>query len=232
MASPANSPRLRGKVADDEVAVGRGRLTTPGHLTVPEGSQGLVVFAHGSGSSRRSPRNQFVADHLYAAGLATLRLDLLSDAEARDRTNAFDADVLAVRLLGATRWAREHPACSDLPIGYFGASTGAGAALVATAEDRSIAAVVSRGGRPDLAEGRLSAVFAPTLLIVGGADPEVRDLNERVARRLRCEHRLIVIPGATHLFEEPGALDAVAEHASSWFTHHLTKPGTHEDLGL
>jgi putative phosphoribosyl transferase len=232
MTSPLNAAHLSGTLADDEVVIGRGRLATPGHLTVPAGSQGLVLFAHGSGSSRRSPRNQFVADQLETAGLATLRFDLLSDEEARDRVNVFDAELLAVRLLGATRWAREHPACSDLPIGYFGASTGAAAALLATAEDRTVAAVVSRGGRPDLAEGRLSAVFAPTLLIVGGADPQVRDLNERAARRLRCEHRLVVIPGATHLFEEPGALEAVADHASSWFRHHLARVGAHEDLGL
>jgi dienelactone hydrolase len=173
-----------------------------------------------------------VADQLDEAGLATLRFDLLSDDEARDRANVPDAELLAVRLLGATRWAREQPACSELPIGYFGASTGAGAALLAAAEDRSIAAVVSRGGRTDLAEERLSAVFAPTLLMVGGADPQVRVLNERAARRLRCEHRLVVIPGATHLFEEPGALEAVAVDASSWFTHYLPRATAHEDLGL
>ncbi len=206
---------------DDEVVVAPERIAVPGHLVVPAGARGLVLFAHGSGSSRLSPRNRFVAERMQAAGHATLLFDLLSDEEARDRANVFDTELLAIRLLVATRWARRHPACTGLPVGYFGASTGAGAALLAAAEDPTVAAVVSRGGRPDLAGARLTAVFAPTLLIVGGADPAVRAINEEAARRLRCEHRLVVVPGATHLFEEPGTLDAVADHAAAWFTDHF-----------
>ena len=206
---------------DEEVRVAPKALAAPGHLTVPTGARGLVIFAHGSGSSRHSPRNRMVADHLADAGVATLLFDLLSEDESRDRANVFDVELLAVRLLRATHWVRQHPAAADLPVGYFGASTGAAAALYAAAEDRTVAAVVSRGGRPDLAAERLSAVRAPTLLIVGGADPVVRELNEQAARRLRCEHRLVVVSGATHLFEEPGALEAVARHAAAWFTHHL-----------
>ena len=221
MMSGRRAPRLRDLIADDEVVVAPRSLAAPGHLAVPAAATGLVLFAHGSGSSRTSPRNRFVASRLHDAGMATLLFDLLSDDEARDRANVFDTELLAIRLLVATRWARGHPACSGLDVGYFGASTGAGATLVAAAEDPSVAAVVSRGGRPDLAGARLAAVFAPTLLIVGGADPTVRELNERAARRLPCEHRVVVIPGATHLFEESGALDAVAGYAASWFTHHL-----------
>jgi len=221
MTSGRPTPRARDVIADDDVVVAPPRLAAPGHLTVPAAATGLVAFAHGSGSSRTSPRNRFVASRLHDAGVATLLFDLLSDDEARDRANVFDAELLAIRLLVATRWARGHPACSGLGVGYFGASTGAAAALLAAAEDPSVAAVVSRGGRPDLAGARLAAVVAPTLLIVGGADPTVRELNERAARRLRCEHGVVVIPGATHLFEEPGALDAVARYAASWFTHHL-----------
>ena len=205
----------------DDVVVVPGRLSLPGQLAVPVGARGLVLFAHGSGSSRLSQRNLFVADRLHDVGLGTLLFDLLSDDEARDRDNVFDTELLAVRLLAATRWIRQQTLAGGLPIGYFGASTGAGAALMAAAEDRSIGAVVSRGGRPDLAAARLSAVFAPTLLIVGGADPTVLELNEQASRRLRCEHRLVVIPGATHLFQEPGALGVVAGHAESWFTGHL-----------
>ena len=214
-----------------EVVVAPERLAVAGQLVVPKGPGGLVVFAHGSGSSGKSVRNRFVAERLQAAGHATLLFDLLSDAEAGDPTDDFDAELLAVRLLAATRWARSQPACRGLRVGYFGASTGAGAALLAAAEDPSVAAVVVRGGRPDLAGNRLTAVFAPTLLIVGAVDPTVRALNEAAARRLRCEHRLVVVPGATHLFEEPGALDAVADQASTWFTDHL-RPSSAEDLRL
>jgi putative phosphoribosyl transferase len=204
-----------------DVVVAPERIAAPGRLVVPTDARGLVVFAHGTGSSRTSPRNRFVAQRLEEAGLATLLFDLLSGEEALDRTNVFDIELLAVRLLVATRWARHHPACAGLDVGYFGASTGAGAALLAASEDPTIAAVVSRGGRPDLAADRLTAVSAPTLLIVGGADPTVRAINENATRRLRCEHRLVIVPGATHLFEEPGALEAVADHAATWFTDHL-----------
>jgi putative phosphoribosyl transferase len=210
-----------GEVSTAEVVVAPERFAAPGFLAVPRSPRGLVVFAHGSGSSRSSPRNRFVAQRLEVAGHATLLFDLLSDDEARDRANVFDTELLAVRLLVATRWARRHPACADLPVGYFGASTGAGAALLAAAEDPTVAAVVSRGGRPDLAGTRLTAVAAPTLLIVGGADPAVRAINEDATRRLRCEHRLVVVPGATHRFEEPGALEAVATEAATWFTDHF-----------
>jgi len=191
----------------------------PADLTVLRGAAGWVVFAHGSGSSRRSPRNVRVAEELHRAGLATLLFDLLTDEEARERRNVFDVELLARRLLAATRWLRGRPEARGLPIGYFGASTGAAAALLAAAElGDAIAAVVSRGGRPDLAWERLPEVKAPTLLVVGGADTVVLELNERAARRLTCPHELVVVPGATHLFEEPGALEQVAQLACSWFT--------------
>jgi putative phosphoribosyl transferase len=193
---------------------------------VPSSARGLVLFAHGSGSSRHSPRNQFVSRALQRAGLATLLFDLLSPEEALERANVFDVELLAVRLLAVTKWARARPACAGLQLGYFGASTGGAAALWAAAEDPTVGAVVSRGGRPDLASARLGAVRAPTLLIVGGADTVVLGLNEGAASQLRCEHRLAVVPRATHLFEEPGALEAVAELARDWFVQHLAPVGT------
>ncbi len=206
---------------DAEMNVDVGGLTLPGHLTVPRDAVGTVVFAHGSGSSRHSPRNQFVADQLNAAGLATLTFDLLTDAEARDRRNVFDISLLASRLALATDWVRRQPAVDDLPIALFGASTGAAAALVAASDpSRPFAAVVSRGGRPDLAGDRLGHVTAPTLLIVGGDDTEVLALNREAGRPLRCEHQLTVVPGATHLFEEPGTLEAAASLAADWFVSH------------
>jgi putative phosphoribosyl transferase len=206
---------------DAEVDVEVGAFTLPGHLTVPSDAVGVVVFAHGSGSSRHSPRNQFVADELHIAGLATLTFDLLTDAEAADRRNVFDIGLLANRLARATDWVRHHDAVAGLPVGLFGASTGAAAALVAaSAAASSIAAVVSRGGRPDLAGNRLGHVTAPTLLIVGGADTEVLSLNRQAQRSLRCENRLSVVPGATHLFEEPGTLEQVAALAAEWFVEH------------
>jgi putative phosphoribosyl transferase len=163
---------------------------------------------------------------MHEGGLATLLFDLLAPDEALDRANVFDVELLAVRLLAATRWARANPACAGLSIGYFGASTGAGAALWAAAEDPSVGAVVSRGGRPDLASARLSAVESPTLLIVGGADEVVLRLNEEAAARLRCEHRLAIVRDATHLFEEPGALEAAADLARNWFVRHLGPTST------
>lgn len=208
--------------ADDEVAVPAGAVTLAGHLTVPEGATGVVAFAHGSGSSRRSPRNRAVARVLQDAGLGTLLFDLLTPAEERDRANVFDIGLLAGRLLAANRWLRGRPVTARLPLGYFGASTGAAAALWAAAEpDAPVAAVVSRGGRPDLAGDRLAAVTAPTLLIVGGDDHAVLELNRRAQARLGGDSRLVVIPGATHLFEEPGTLPAAAEAARDWFLAHL-----------
>lgn len=193
-----------------------------GELTCPPDSRGLVIFAHGSGSSRRSPRNRAVASSLNQARLATLLFDLLTPDEAGRRELVFDIGLLAHRLELVTRWALEEPATSGLPIGYFGASTGAGAALRAAAAARDVVgAVVSRGGRPDLAADRLPQVRAATLLVVGSRDPQVLDLNRRAAAMLRCPHRLVVVEGATHLFEEPGTLEAVADLATTWFVEHL-----------
>ncbi|WP_435843059.1 phosphoribosyltransferase family protein [Streptomyces lavendulae] len=223
-AAPAQASG-QGPTPAGEVVVGAGGTALPGLLTVPEGAAGVVVFAHGSGSgsSRLSPRNRHVAEVLNRAGLATLLFDLLTPAEAHDRAKVFDIPLLALRLTQATGWLR---AQLDVRICHFGASTGAAAALVAAAEPRSgIASIVSRGGRPDLAVSRLAAVRAPTSLIVGGADDPVLDLNRQAAARMRCEHRIGVVPGATHLFEEPGAPDAVADAALDWFTRHLAHPG-------
>ena len=193
----------------------------PGRLTAPAGARGIVVFAHGSGSSRLSPRNQTVATSLNAAGFGTLLLDLLTDAESLDRRNVFDIAELGARLASARRWLADRPEVAGLPVGYFGASTGAAAALVAAAGDRTISAVVSRGGRPDLAGDALGLVTAPTLLIVGGLDDLVLDLNRQAMGRMRCDTALEVVPGATHLFEEPGALEQVADLAGRWFAQHL-----------
>lgn len=202
-----------------EVEVDAGGLALAGDLALPEGAGAVVVFAHGSGSSRRSPRNRTVAAGLNRAGLGTLLFDLLTPAEEADRANVFDIEPLAGRLAAATAWLRRR---APLPVGYFGASTGAAAALwAASAADADIGAVVSRGGRPDLAGPRLAGVRAPTLLVVGGRDTTVLELNRAAQRELLCETRLEVVPGATHLFEEPGALDEVAALARDWFTRHL-----------
>ena len=206
---------------DEDVVVVVGGTRLGGHLHVPAHAVGVVLFAHGSGSSRHSPRNQYVAGVLNDAGLATLLFDLLDDEEERDRANVFDITLLASRLGGASEWLRHEDVVNRLPLAYFGASTGAAAALWAAAErGAQIVAVVSRGGRPDLADARLGEVVSPTLLIVGGADEEVLELNRRAQARLRCECRLDVIPGATHLFEEPGALEAAAYAARDWFLRH------------
>ena len=205
-----------------EVTIDVAGVRLGGHLTLPEATPGVVLFAHGSGSSRHSPRNIAVARVLNRAGLGTLLFDLLTHAEATERANVFDMGLLARRLRGATTWLRAQPGCRTLRIGYFGASTGAAAALWAAAEPNAdIAAVVSRGGRPDLAGPRLAAVRAPTLLIVGGHDQVVIERNREAARQLQCEHRLEIVPGATHLFEEPGTLERAAELATDWFTDHL-----------
>ncbi len=204
-----------------EVAVATGDVELPGILAVPTGAAATVVFAHGSGSSRLSARNARVAEVLADAGLATLLFDLLTPVEAGDRLNVFDVPLLAGRLAAATDWlATDQEAC-DLTVGYFGASTGAAAALWAAAADPRVRAVVSRGGRPDLARARLSAVRAPTLLIVGSFDPLVLELNEEARQFMRCECQLEIVPCATHLFEEPGTLEAVARLARDWFVRHL-----------
>ncbi len=182
---------------------------------------GLVIFAHGSGSSRLSPRNSYVARALNSQAMATLLFDLLTDRESADRANVFDIEVLARRLMIATRWARANPATRALPVAYFGASTGAAAALVAAAQDSGIAAVVSRGGRPDLAGKALAQVRAPTLLIIGGDDVEVIGLNQPAYARMTCEREIAIVPGATHLFEEPGTLDEVVDLAARWFRSHF-----------
>jgi putative phosphoribosyl transferase len=199
-----------------------GTTRLAGYLTLPAGALGIVIFAHGSGSSRQSQRNRRVARILTQAGLGTLLFDLLTPAEELHRANVFDIGLLAGRLGEVTAWLRSQPLAADAAIGYFGASTGAAAALWAAAERGSnIAAIVSRGGRPDLAGPRLAAVTAPTLLIVGGLDTAVLDLNRRAAADLHCDHDLVIVPGATHLFEEPGALDAAAELARQWFVRHM-----------
>ncbi|MDF3299916.1 phosphoribosyltransferase family protein [Streptomyces tropicalis] len=211
-----------GLAADREVDIAAGAVRLRGRLTVPAGADGIVVFAHGSGSSRRSPRNRFVAAGLQRAGLGTLLFDLLTEEEEADRDNVFDIPLLAGRLVGVTDWLRAQSAAQGLAVGYFGASTGAAAALWAAAEERARpAAIVSRGGRPDLAGPRLPEVTAPTLLVVGSADPIVLDLNRQARDLLRCESRIAVVPGASHLFEEPGALEAVTDLARDWFTDHM-----------
>ena len=225
-----------------EVAISAGPVLLPGVLEIPAGAPGVVLFAHGSGSSRFSSRNRFVAEVLRRGGLGTLLFDLLTEPEAADRANVFDIPLLASRLAAAADWlraARDIPSwgdgsggerrggaapgriAGDRPVAYFGASTGAAAALVAAADDPSIASIVSRGGRPDLAGEALPRVKAPTLLIVGGDDHIVVDLNRDALERLACPRELAVIPGATHLFEEPGALEQVAHLALDWFRRHF-----------
>jgi predicted phosphoribosyltransferase/dienelactone hydrolase len=213
----AANPARHGEVSIDAAGV---RLS--GHLTLPEASPGVVLFAHGSGSSRHSPRNLAVARVLNEAGLGTLLFDLLTPAEASERGNVFDVGLLARRLRSATAWLGAQPGCQSLRVGYFGASTGAGAALWAAADPKAdVDAVVSRGGRPDLAGARLAAVRTPTLLIVGGLDLEVLERNREAERLLNCEHRLEIVPGASHLFEEPGTLEHAGRLATEWFTKHL-----------
>jgi putative phosphoribosyl transferase len=208
---------------------GAGAVTIPadgvrlvGDLGWPEHPGGIVLFAHGSGSGRLSPRNQFVAECLREAGLATLLFDLLTEREGADRRNVFDIHFLARRLVAATAWAAARPDLAELPIGYFGASTGAAAALLAAVlSPTPIAAIVSRGGRPDLAGWVLPRVTAPTLLMVGSRDTVVLDLNRAALAQLRCPKELTIVPGAGHLFEEPGTLAAAAGRAAGWFVRHL-----------
>ena len=209
-----------------EVQIPAGRAMLSGNLTIPENAIALVLFAHGSGSSQHSPRNQFVARKLNGAGLGTLLFDLLTPAEealdVHTREHRFNISLLAERLVHATKWTCQQEETRDLNIGYFGSSTGGAAALVAAAEiPQDIGAVVSRGGRPDLAGDALPKVQAPTLLIVGGNDDVVIELNEMARAQMRCEVKLEIISGATHLFEEPGALEQVAKLASDWFSRPI-----------
>ncbi len=214
------------KKIERQVEIPSGRRRLSGILHVPPDAVGAVAFAHGSGSGRFSPRNQFVARVLQGAGLATLLLDLLEEEEAEDREKVFDIELLAERLQSAAGWLCQEAATRALRLGYFGASTGAGAALVAAArEPAAVGAVVSRGGRPDLATDHLPAVRAPTLLIVGGHDDVVIELNEQALRLLPCPKQLVIVPGATHLFEEPGTLEEVARLAKEWFVRFLAPAG-------
>jgi putative phosphoribosyl transferase len=213
-----------GHISERDVSIGTQAL--PGTLAIPAGARGLVIFAHGSGSSRLSPRNRYVAERLQGAGLATLLFDLLTDAEAADRANVFDIALLGGRVGEALAWAAGDDAAAQLPIGLFGSSTGAAAALAAAADaPTQVAAVVSRGGRPDLARSKLGGVRAPTLLIVGGDDEQVLDLNRVALAELNCTNMLEIVPGATHLFEEPGTLDKVVDAAEAWFIDHLGAGG-------
>ena len=207
------------------VHIPAGRATVEGMLEIPAGACGLVLFAHGSGSSRHSPRNNYVAGVLRAAGVGTLLMDLLTPDEDRDYSRRFDIGLLTRRLLDASRWVAEQEATRELPLGFFGASTGAAAALEAAAAlGDGARAVVSRGGRPDLAsELALQKVSAPTLLLVGGYDDGVIDLNQLAYDQLRCQKEMVIVPGATHLFEEPGTLEAVANRAAEWFAEYLPR---------
>jgi dienelactone hydrolase len=207
-----------------DVLIPAQRVKLPGILAWPHQPLGWVLFVHGSGSGRRSPRNAAVARQLRGARLGTLLFDLLTDAEAEDRHNVFDIDLLTQRLLAATAWLIRQPESTGLRLGYFGASTGAAAALKAAAAYSEIGAVVSRGGRPDLAGAALARVRAPTLLLVGGRDHAVLDLNEIALSQLRCFARMVIIPGASHLFEESGTLEEAGRLAAAWFSQHLARP--------
>jgi putative phosphoribosyl transferase len=211
---------------EKEVVVPSGHVYLKGILGLPPNPKGIVVFAHGSGSGRLSPRNNFVAKVLQDSGIAALLVDLLEESEALDRRKVFDIDLLADRLLANARWLPRQPEIKGLMLGYFGASTGAAAALQAAArEPGEVAAVVSRGGRPDLAMDYLHEVHAPTLLIIGGDDTPIIPLNEAAYGRLKCEKEMVIVPGASHLFEEPGTLEKVAMFARDWFVKYF-QPGT------
>jgi putative phosphoribosyl transferase len=219
---------VRSKIDERLVRVALGRLTLEGNLNLPEDARGVVLFAHGSGSSRYSPRNRHVAEMLNEAGLATLLIDLLTSEEEiidmRTASLRFNINLLAQRVVAVTDWLLQYPDTRNLRLGYFGASTGAAAALVAAAErPKVVGAVVSRGGRPDLAGPALARVQASTLLIVGRNDFGVIELNQAALAQLRCEKQLVIVPGATHLFEEPGTLDEVARLARDWFERHLAR---------
>jgi putative phosphoribosyl transferase len=217
-------------MAAQPITIEVGAITLHGLLRIAGGPRSLVLFAHGSGSGRLSPRNTFVAERLGEVGIGTLLFDLLTEKEERlDAVTAelrFDIPLLTDRLVVATHWTLEQPHLGNLPLGYFGASTGAAAALAAAARVPEVAAVVSRGGRPDLAGAALPRVKAPTLLIVGGNDPQVLALNQQALERMHCQAEITVVPGATHLFEEAGALEQVAALAARWFTTHLQAPSS------
>jgi len=213
-----------GQFPEQDVAIPAGPVRLGGNLVVPPNATGVVLFAHGSGSGRFSPRNRYVAHVLNRAGLATLLLDLLVEQESYNRQLVFDIPFLADRLRAATAWLEQNRSTERLPIGYFGASTGAGAAIVAAAQEgKKIQAIVSRGGRPDLADGALPLITAPTLLIVGGNDQPVITMNQQAFSRIQAPKDLVIVPGATHLFEEPGTLEEVARLASAWFVRYLRK---------
>ncbi len=228
-AGDAPSPHRADVARGTEVRVGA--LGLPGLLVIPPGARGLILFAHGSGSSRHSPRNNAVAAFFHDAGWATLLFDLLTEEEDDERRNTFDIPLLVWRLVEATSWIGKRTDTGGLPVGYFGGSTSAAAALVAAATvGPDIAAVVSRGGRPDLAGDALGRVQSPTLLIVGENDPDVLVLNRKALRQLKCEKSLAVVPGARHLFEEPGAMEEVMQLARIWYSMHLQRP--HGQLNL
>ena len=208
-------------ITSEEILVGPHRLRAL--LGVPPVSTGIVIFAHGSGSGRLSPRNNHVAAALRMHGQATLLLDLLTQEEELYRRNVFDVELLAERLRSAAKWVRNNSELRHLPIGYFGASTGAASALIAAADDAAIAAIVSRGGRPDMAGAALPSVRAPTLLLVGSLDGPVITLNQQALIALTCLKKILIVPGAGHLFEEPGTLDQVIAHARNWFTTHFAR---------
>lgn len=208
--------------SNNEIVISTNGVEIYGILTVPQDARGIVLFAHGSGSSRFSPRNIAVARVLEKAKLATLLLDLLTTEEEKNRANVFDINLLSKRLKGVTKWVRTNPSLEKLAIGYFGASTGAGAALQAAAKYKEVKAVVSRGGRPDLAMPYLEKVSAPTLLIVGGDDTEVIALNKLALEKLEGTKKLAIVPGATHLFEEPGTMEQVEILARDWFSKYLS----------
>lgn len=209
-------------MADQAITIRNGNVALEGFLNIPSTVAGIVVFSHGSGSGRLSPRNRFVAQHLQQGGIATLLIDLLTTDEADNRRNVFDIRLLSDRVLLASAWLKQDPRTKQLPLGYFGASTGAAAAFQATVQAPfPIAAIVSRGGRPDLAERYLPQVTAPTLLLVGGEDEPVIEMNQHAYRFLRCPKQFTIIPGATHLFEESGTLEEVARQALQWFQRHL-----------
>jgi putative phosphoribosyl transferase len=217
---------MRSEEVSIDIGVG---VIVGGHLTIPERARGMVVFVHGSGSSRHSPRNQLVAAILNKAGIATLLFDLLTVEEADSRANVFDIELLSDRLIQVTNWLRTQTEMSELSVGYFGASTGAAAALwVAADPEMNIAVVVSRGGRPDLAMSRLSVVRAPTLLIVGGNDDVVLDVNRQASAQMKCDHEVAVVPGASHLFEEAGTLQQAAELARDWFLKYFRAGSPHK----
>lgn len=215
-------------ITEELIHIPAGKAVIEGALSIPTQSRGLVLFAHGSGSSRHSPRNNFVARVLNNNGLATLLMDLLTPEEDRNYDTRFDIELLTQRLVTATTWVRNSIHTQGLPIGYFGASTGAAAALKAAVREAAIDAVVSRGGRPDLAGDDIGRVVSPVLLLVGGHDFGVIELNEDAFAQLQCTKKLILVPGATHLFEEPGTLEQVAHHAADWFRIHLASTKSNE----